>query len=122
MTVSKELTQIKSATVVGQGNRSITYFTNSLNKVRLCGNDGNTHWVSIREELPAHLKYCVPCLAEEEDNRTQFSNNDDATADIDVRCPDKLESIPNVAGVTHDDEQRGASAYLVPSQARKLVW
>ena len=116
VTVTKELTQIKSASVVGQGDRLITYFTNSLNKIHLCGNNGNTHWMSTREELPTHLKWYVPCSAEEEDDRAQFSNNDDAKADRDVRCPAKLELIPNVAGVTHDNEQGGAHSYMVLSQ------
>ena len=31
-------------------------------------------------------------------------------------CSEKSEVIPNVAGVTQDNDQRGASSYMVPSQ------
>ena len=87
VTVTKELAHIKSATVVDEGNRLMSYFTNSLNNLRLCGKDGDTHWASIIDELPAHLKCCGPCLVEEEDNRARFRNSDDTIAVRDNRGP-----------------------------------
>lgn len=72
--------------------------------------------MSIMEELPAHLKRRFPCSEEEEAIRSQFSNNDDNIAVRDVRGPEKLDSVPNVAGVTHHNKPRGRSVYLVPLQ------
>lgn len=72
--------------------------------------------MGIRDELLAHLKYCVPCSSEEEDNGTQLGSDNNTTEDRDVRCPEKSELITNVAGVTQYNKQKGASSYMVPSQ------
>ena len=116
VTITHERNRIRSVTSVGEGDRLLTYFTNSLKKIRLCGNEGNTHWVGIRDKLPAHLQYCAPCSSEEEDGGAQLGDDDNATDIRGVGCPKKSEVIPNVAGVTQDNEQKGASSYIVPSQ------
>ena len=116
ITIAHERNRIRSATSVGEGNKLLTYFTNSLNKIRLCGNGGNTHWVGIRDKLPPHLKCCVPCASEEEDEGARLGNDDNTSEMGDVGCPEKSEVIPNVVCVTQNNDKRGASSYMVPSQ------
>ena len=91
--ITHERNQIRSATSVGEGDKLLAYFTNSLNKIRLCGNGGNTHWVGIRDKLPAHLKCCVPCASEEEGGGACLGNDDNTSEMGDVGCPEKSEVI-----------------------------
>ena len=120
-----EVRHIKSLFPVGQGSREKSFFTCSLDSLRLCGEE--TYWQKIKDRLPPHVQRCIPLQTSE------LMHQDEN----EVGCVDEVDKedgcIGNADKVVDDGESfrvcatggnqmvHQSSEYMVPSQSPQLT-
>ena len=112
-----EMRGIRNILPVGVGTKPKSYFTRSLRKLYLRGND--TYWHKIRNRLPVHIQQCIPTPSMDEDHVNAVVNDGDDEIQFEVdNTSDINESSNNLhcqTGVFHQ-----GSDYMVPSQLSQV--
>ena len=110
-----EASYIQKQWAVGTGTKNENFFTRSLSKLYVCGE--NTYWHKIRHRLPRHIQECIPSngdevgVTRENDDDDDGGEGGDIIFDADADADTSYACNNNVNGIIH----RG-SQYMVPSQ------
>ena len=119
-----EVCHIKSLLPVREGTQEKSFFTCSLDSLRLSGEE--TYWHKIRDRLPQHLQQFIPveggeAMSQEEDEISLAGdgNNYDGFIGNPDNLGDDAESL-KVSGVGGNEIFHKSSDYMVPSQMTQL--
>ena len=108
--ITSEVKRIKKSMHVGDGDKPLGFFTNSLGKLRV---RGASFWKNRMGELPRHISKCFPCS---ENN----GGEDEVIVDTGDDRGDNQDAKPQAkaASFAHNQQVSVSSKYTVPSQSQ----
>ena len=112
------MAQIKELVKVGEGDRPLEFFEETLGKLRLREGMKGSHWAKVRDTLPKHIRQCIPCDSCGEDGNSMSNRTE--KEDVQEASEGEPDEALSAAGLAENQKLSGRSSYIVPLKGHQV--